>query len=99
MLEEIQKFDYDRYLSIIFSPPEKRADIQAIILFNLEIARIKSKVSEPMMGMIRLQWWCEALDELYDPMRNLRRHNIVAQLKTAVDNNRSLSKDDFLTIL
>src|SRR5262245_14680955 len=98
MLQEIQKYDYDRYLSVIFSPDDKRDDIISIILFHIEIARIKSKVSEPMMGLIRLQWWREAIEEIFDPERTPRRHNVVAALNVLVA-KYELDKDDFMTVI
>ena len=98
MLQEIQKFDYDRYLSIIFSSKDKREDIMSVILFNLEIARIKSKVSEQMMGLIRLQWWREAIEEIFDESKTPRRHNVVQRLKELTQKYK-LNKDDFLTVI
>ncbi len=99
MLHEIQKFDYDRYLSLIFAPKDKRDDLVTVILFNLEIARIKSKVTEPMMGLIRLEWWREALDEIFDPARTPRRHNVVSALRELVVKYPQISKDNFLKII
>ena len=36
----------------------------ALYAFALEIGRVRAVVSEPMAGMIRLQWWLEALSGL-----------------------------------
>jgi phytoene synthase len=54
--------DRDRYLSVLFAPPEKRQHLFALYAFNIEIARIPELVREPMMGEMRLQWWRDALD-------------------------------------
>jgi phytoene synthase len=37
----------------------------ALILFTHEVARARQAVSEPMLAAIRLQWWREALDEIF----------------------------------
>ena len=37
------------------------AHLFALYAFNLEIARVREPVSEPMPGEIRLQWWRDAL--------------------------------------
>ena len=36
----------------------------ALYDFNLEIARIRETVSDPMVGQLRLKWWYDALDRL-----------------------------------
>jgi phytoene synthase len=78
--------DHDRYLCSLFLPSRARAASFTLILFNAEIARVFEAVSEPMLGQIRLQWWREAIDEIYqgggrkhevaEPLaRAIRRHN------------------------
>ena len=54
--------DPDRYLAALFAPWPARAQLLALIAFNVELARIGELVSEPELGEIRLQWWREALD-------------------------------------
>ena len=54
--------DPDRALAALFAPRESRADLLALIAFNVELARIAEQVSEPGLGAIRLQWWREALE-------------------------------------
>ena len=63
-LGEVREHDYDRFLSLLLAPEEKRPALAALYAFNLEIARIPDTVTEPMMGMIRLQWWRETLEGL-----------------------------------
>ena len=54
--------DPDRSLAASFAPREARADLFALIAFNVELARIAEIVTEPGLGAIRLQWWREAID-------------------------------------
>jgi NADH dehydrogenase [ubiquinone] 1 alpha subcomplex assembly factor 6 len=98
MLNEIQKHDYDRYLTLIFCDKDKRDDILSAVLFNLEIARVKSRVSEQMIGLIRFQWWREAIEEIFDSARAPRRHDVVLKLKELVTKYQ-LQKTDFLQII
>ncbi len=58
--------DYDRYLLSLFMPEEKQAGIWAIFAFNIEIAKTREQVSDPMLAEIRLQWWQNALNKLAD---------------------------------
>jgi phytoene/squalene synthetase len=53
--------DKDHYLASLFAPAERRPYLFALYAFALEIARVKGLVKEPMAGMIRLQWWQEAI--------------------------------------
>jgi 15-cis-phytoene synthase len=55
--------DPDRALAALFAPRKTRADLLALIAFNVELARIAEQVSEPELGVIKLQWWREALDK------------------------------------
>lgn len=70
--------DYDRFLTTLFAPPEKREPLLALIAFNLEIARVRDAVREPMLGQIRLQWWREALAEA--AAGRPRRHDVLEGL-------------------
>lgn len=57
----LRETDRERYLTVLYAPPEKRAALIALYAFNVEIAAIRDKVREPMAGEIRLQWWRDAL--------------------------------------
>lgn len=61
----VRQIDRDRYLSALFAPEEKRADLLALYAFNAEITRIRDVVTEPHLGEIRLQWWQDTLDAIY----------------------------------
>ena len=74
--------DHDRYLCALFAPPAARAALFALNLFNAEIARTRETVSEPMLGQIRLQWWREVIDEIYQG--RARRHEIAEPLAEAI---------------
>ena len=59
-----QKYDPDRFVCALLAPPEQREKLFALLAFNYEIAKTRESVSEVALGLIRLQWWREALDEL-----------------------------------
>ena len=61
-VRELRRHDHDRYLSGLFAPRPRRGRLMALYAFNLELARIRESVREPMMGEMRLQWWREAID-------------------------------------
>lgn len=80
--EAVRRHDNDRYLSALFAPADRREALFALYAFNLEVAKTREAVSEPMLGQIRLQWWREALDGIYDGAP--RRHQVVEALAEAV---------------
>ncbi|MCB1488157.1 MAG: phytoene/squalene synthase family protein [Bauldia sp.] len=51
----------DRYLSDLLAPEGVRDDLFALHAFDVEVASVRDKVKEPMLGEIRLQWWRDAL--------------------------------------
>src|SRR5438876_3990107 len=53
--------DKDRFLTTLFAPAERRDALFALYAFNLEIARVREVVREPVAGEIRLQWWSDVL--------------------------------------
>ncbi|CAA7615969.1 squalene/phytoene synthase family protein [Magnetospirillum sp. UT-4] len=58
---EVSRFDRERFVTALFAPADRRDGVMVLYAFNLELARIRDSVREPMAGMIRLQWWREVL--------------------------------------
>ena len=81
--EQVRVHDDDRFLCALFAPEPARKGLLALYAFNLEIARIREVVSEPMPGRIRLQWWREAIAGVY--AGTPPRHEVVAALSHAVE--------------
>jgi phytoene/squalene synthetase len=61
-LQQIRRFDRDRYLIVLAAPGRAAADLAVLFALNLELALVRDSVSEPMLGQIRFQWWREAID-------------------------------------
>jgi phytoene synthase len=59
----VREHDRDRWLASLFAPADKRPHLHALYAFNIEIARIRDVVSDPMPGEIRMQWWTDALED------------------------------------
>lgn len=60
-LQELRSSDPDRYLQVLLAPSPARAKLIALFSLNAELARIPDTVSQPIAGMIRLQWWRDGL--------------------------------------
>jgi phytoene synthase len=89
-LEALQRADRDRYLCALAAPSELRPGLVTLYAFNAELAGIADKVSEEMLGLIRLQWWRDALDDV--AAGRAHRHHLVQDLAGAVK-RRGLSLD------
>jgi len=80
----IRRVDPDRWLSSRFiGNLEVRADVVAIYAFDQELARAPRVASNPLLGEIRLTWWREALEEIFEG-RPVRRHPAAQALAVAV---------------
>lgn len=60
-VQDLRTRDPDRYLSVLYAPADKRQALFALYAFNAEIASVRDRVSEPLPGEIRLQWWRDVL--------------------------------------
>ncbi|MEP3277007.1 MAG: phytoene/squalene synthase family protein [Stappiaceae bacterium] len=59
--ELVRNHDKDRFLTGLFADENDRAGLFALYAFNLEVSRIREKVSDALPGEVRLQWWRDAL--------------------------------------
>jgi phytoene synthase len=58
----LKTHDVDRFQAALFAPAERREALFALYAFDHELDRIRHAVTQPMTGLIRLQWWRDALD-------------------------------------
>lgn len=63
---ELKKADPDRYLLTLFAPRSRRQALWALFLFNQELVRTRASVSNTQLGLIRLQWWRDEINRIYD---------------------------------
>lgn len=89
----VRQHDRDRFQTALFAPARHCEALFALYAFNYEIARVRESVREPVLGLIRLQWWREAIDVAYSGAAP-RRHEVVGPL-TALIRGRSLSRAHF----
>ncbi|HWJ76364.1 MAG TPA: phytoene/squalene synthase family protein [Kaistia sp.] len=63
---EVRQHDPERFFADLFAPETERRYLFALHAFNLEIARVRERVSEALPGEIRLQWWRDLLEGTAD---------------------------------
>jgi phytoene synthase len=79
----VRQHDPDRFLLGLLCPAEKRESLWALFAFNYEIAKTRDVVSETSTGLIRLQWWREAVGQIYAGGA-APDHAVIAPLSDAV---------------
>jgi NADH dehydrogenase [ubiquinone] 1 alpha subcomplex assembly factor 6 len=93
----VRQGDRDRYLALLLSPAAARDALAAVAAFNLELARAATEISESMLGLVRLQWWREAVEEIRAGGPT-RRHPVVEAL-AAASRAHKLSTDCMLAMI
>lgn len=79
----VRQTDKDRFLATLFAPDEKRKALFAILAFSAEIARVRDKVTDPMPGEMRFQWWRDALAGI--GRGDVRHHPVAAAVLDAIE--------------
>ncbi|MFN3224782.1 MAG: phytoene/squalene synthase family protein [Hyphomicrobiales bacterium] len=59
--DHLRTHDFEWYAALQFAPADKRPALIALFAYLAEVARVRSLVSEPKPGEIRLQWWRDTL--------------------------------------
>lgn len=75
--------DRDRYLSTFFAPDDRRPHLLALYAFNAEVLKVRDTVSEPHLGMIRLQWWRDTIESIFAG-NEAPTHPVAAALAQAI---------------
>jgi phytoene synthase len=70
----VRRVDPDRWLSSRFiGDAQARADVVVLYAYDHELARAPKVASNALLGEIRLTWWAEVLDEIFEH-RPVRHH-------------------------
>ena len=94
----IRRVDPDRWLSSRFiGDPAARADVVAIYAFDHELARAPRVASNALLGEMRLTWWREALEEIFEG-KHVRHHPAAQALAQAVA-RRGLAREALETLI
>ena len=90
--EIVRRHDPDRFLASLFAPADKRETLFTLYAFNHELARAREVAREPMMALIRLQWWREVVEG------TAKQHEVATPLRQALDAGL-LRAEDLLPII
>lgn len=74
----VRRDDPDRFLCALFAPETAREALFTLYAFNVALAGVRDAVTEPALGLIRLQWWREVVEEASHG--RVRRHEVAEPL-------------------
>lgn len=80
--DRIRREDEDRWLSSRYAGKDDRRRLIALYALNLELAKVRTIVSEPGIGAIRFQWWRDAAAEIRSG-KLPRKHDVVEAVAAA----------------
>lgn len=58
--------DYENFLCTLLLPHNIKSAAFAIRAFNVEVAQVEDQVSDNKIGAMRLQFWTDALNNIYN---------------------------------
>ncbi|KAM4601494.1 NADH dehydrogenase (ubiquinone) complex I, assembly factor 6 [Polymixia lowei] len=64
-MDLVRSRDYDGFVSSLLLPEEARRSSLALRAFNVELAQVKDSVSQKTIGLMRMQFWKTAIEEIY----------------------------------
>jgi phytoene synthase len=86
--DRIRRLDPDRWLASRFiADPKARAEVVGIYALNDELARVGETVSQPLIGEIRLAWWRDRIEDVFNG-RVIPRHPVLEALKDPIKAGR-----------
>ncbi|MBM3514241.1 MAG: squalene/phytoene synthase family protein [Alphaproteobacteria bacterium] len=92
--DQLRADDRDRYLMALLAPADRRADLMTLYAFDAELARIRGRVSEVLIGRIKLQWWRDVIAGVYEGKGAPKGNPLTEALAGAID-RRKLTREHF----
>lgn len=62
----VRERDRDLWLACLFAPLPARRHIHAVYAYVIETSDVRARVTQPLLGEMRLRWWADAI-EAADP--------------------------------
>ncbi|XP_029927911.1 NADH dehydrogenase (ubiquinone) complex I, assembly factor 6 isoform X1 [Myripristis murdjan] len=104
-MELVRSRDYDGFVCSLLLPEEARRSSLALRAFNVELAQVKDSVSQKTIGLMRMQFWKTAVEEIFrdDPplqpvsgelWRAVRKHSLTKRWLLRMIAEREKDLDD-----
>ncbi|KAM4688563.1 NADH dehydrogenase (ubiquinone) complex I, assembly factor 6 [Discoglossus pictus] len=103
--ELVRKRDYEGFLCTLLLPPASQPAAFALRAFNVELSQVKDSVSQRNLGLIRMQFWRDAVQEIYtdnpphhpvalELAKAARKHKLTKRWLTRIIDEREKNLDD-----
>ncbi|XP_006859268.1 PREDICTED: NADH dehydrogenase (ubiquinone) complex I, assembly factor 6 [Chrysochloris asiatica] len=104
-MELLRKRDYEGYLCSLLLPAESRSAAFALRAFNVELAQVKDSVSEKTIGLMRMQFWKDTVEDIYQDSppnqpvaielwKVIKKHNLTKRWLLRIIDEREKNLDD-----
>lgn len=80
----LRERDRDLWLACLYAPQPARRHIHAVHAYALEAADVRARVSQPLLGEMRLRWWTDAIDGASDA-QGVRAHPVADALLDTIE--------------
>lgn len=97
VLALVQQYDYERYLTTLFMKTRMRPALWALYAFNVEIAKTREVTTQATIGLIRLQWWRDAVTRLFEGKADA--HEVLQALDQALKSGCMWQEADFQALI
>ncbi|MBG0801738.1 phytoene/squalene synthase family protein [Methylocystis sp. H4A] len=95
--ELLRARDRDLWLACLFAPQAARPHIHALYAFAQETADVSGKVTQPLLGEMRLQWWLDALEADAAQGEGVRANPVADALIDTIE-RFSLPRSEFVAL-
>ena len=58
---QVREANKDRFLATLFAPERHRGPLFALYAFDVEMSEVRDRITSPLPGEVRLQWWRDVL--------------------------------------
>ncbi|TRZ13984.1 hypothetical protein HGM15179_013133 [Zosterops borbonicus] len=100
-----RKRDYEGFLCSLLLPAESRTSAFALRAFNVELAQIKDSITQKTTGLMRMQFWRDAVENIYgdnpphqpvatELWKAVKRHNLTKMWFMKIIDEREKNLDD-----
>jgi len=83
--ELVRTTDHEHYIASLLLPEKLRSATFAIRALGSEVAGVRDSVSDRTLGMVRTQFWKDAVANMYQEGKTVPNHPVVTEVKRLVD--------------
>lgn len=92
----VRREEHDRYLTVLYAKSADQPTLFALYAFHAEIAKIRDVVSDPILGEMRLEWWRESVEGLFEGTP--RQHEVVLALRDPLEHG-AIARSEFEALI